>query len=191
MMESAARNMPVNEIKGEGAKPEPVVAIDDLKDYLNRYKRCRMRDEQLKARHAEIQRELKDPGMGSTYHTMPRAKSSDSNGAYGVIFRLAEIETRIDEQRNEMSKALLVVMDVLDYLPQDSYERAIVEMRHIDLRRWDEIPALVQFSRQRCFDYYNKALNTLLTCPRVCQLVLAYTEEKYVSEYKIGLNCTF
>lgn len=158
---------------------------DDLKDYLNQYRRSRARDAQLKARHAEIQRELKDPGMGSTYHTMPRAESSSGAGAYGVIFRLAEIETRIAEQRDEIAKTLLRVMEVIDYLPQDSIERSIVELRHIDMRTWDDIPTLALLSRQRCFDYYNTGLDTLLSYPRVCRLVVMYRDTQSTEDERL------
>jgi hypothetical protein len=37
-----------------------------------------------------------------------------------VVFRIAEVEERIEDQREEMAKAVLHVMDLIDLLPPNS-----------------------------------------------------------------------
>ena len=82
------------------------------------------------------------------------------------MYRISEVEDRIDQQREAMAKAVLHVMDMIDLLPQNSMERTVVEMRHIDCKPWEKIAQAVHMSRSRVFDYYNAALDTLLTCKR-------------------------
>lgn len=53
-----------------------------------------------------------------------------------MSFRISEVEDRIEEQREEMAKAVLNVIDLIDVLPANSTERTVVEMRHIDCRGW-------------------------------------------------------
>lgn len=75
-----------------------------------------------------------------------------------VVFRNSEVEDRIEEQREEMAKAVLNVMDLIDVLPANSTERTVVEMRHIDCRGWDKIAEALYMSRSNVFNYYNAAL---------------------------------
>ena len=78
-----------------------------------------------------------------------------------VVFRISEVEDRIEEQREEMAKAVLNVMDLIDVLPANSTERTVVEMRHIDCRGWDKIAEALYMSRSNVFNYYNAALDIL------------------------------
>jgi hypothetical protein len=150
---------------------------EELKDFLNQYRRCKARERQLKERHFNLTLELKDPGLGSPYRTMPRSGSSSPESSVSVVFRIAEIETRISEQRDKNAKAMLRVMDVLEYLPADSIERSIMELRHIDCKGWTQIERAVFLSKSRCFDYYDKGLEKLTTYPRIMKLVVQYIND--------------
>ena len=81
-----------------------------------------------------------------------------------------------------MAKAVLHVMDMIDLLPQNSMERTVVEMRHIDCKPWEKIAQAVHMSRSRVFDYYNAALDTLLTYKRTEKLLGDYTAAKEKSK---------
>ncbi len=61
-----------------------------------------------------------------------------------------------------MARAVQNVMDLIDLLPMGSMERAVVEMRHIDSRKWERIASEVHMSRSRVIDYYNAALDALV-----------------------------
>ena len=99
-----------------------------------------------------------------------------------LVYRIAEVEDRIGQQREAMAKAVLHVMDMIDLLPQNSMERTVVEMRHIDCKPWEKIAQAVHMSWSRVFDYYNAALDTLLTYKRTEKLLGDYTAAKEISK---------
>ena len=72
--------------------------------------------------------------------------------------RLADIRTELDPAG---------IMDVLEFLPQDSVEREIMEMRHIDCKPWNEIMRTIHLSRAPCFRRYSTGLEWLYTYKKV------------------------
>ena len=92
---------------------------------------------------------------------MPSAKPVHPDGAGTLVFQIADVEERIEAQQSEMAKAVQNVMDLIDLLPIGSMERTVVEMRHVDSRKWERIASEVHMSRSRVIDYYNAALDTL------------------------------
>ena len=108
-----------------------------VKEYLQQYHMARERRRMLERRHDVLARELRAPAPGSTYMTMPASHpAADSEGAVSVVFRLAEVEDRIEAQRAAMGRAVTMVMDLIDLLPENSMERTVVELRHIDCKKW-------------------------------------------------------
>ena len=117
--------------------------------------------------------------MGSTYRTMPTSKrQAREGGAVSLVYRIAEVEDRIGQQREAMAKAVLHVMDMIDLLPQNSMERTVVEMRHIDCRGWDKIAEALYMSRSNVFNYYNAALDKILENKRNRKLLEEYMARK-------------
>lgn len=158
-----------------GTNPER----EAVKEYLQQYHDAKAKKRILEERHRTISAELRDPGVGSTYRTMPTAKrQAREGGAVSLVYRISEVEDRIDQQREATAKAVLHVMDMIDILPQNSMERTVVEMRHIDCKPWEKIAQAVHMSRSRVFDYYNAALDTLLACKRTGKLVGEYMAGK-------------
>lgn len=145
---------------------------DAVKEYLQQFHMARERKRILERRHDNLVRELKAPTLGSTYRTMPtRRTQANSDGAVSVVFRIAEVEDRIDEQREAMERTVLQVMDLIDLLPQNSMERTVVELRHIDCKKWERICQEVHMSRSRVNDYYNAALEIIMENKRARRLV--------------------
>ena len=99
-------------------------------------------------------------------------------GSVSVVFRISEVEDRIEEQREEMAKAVLNVMDLIDVLPANSTERTVVEMRHIDCRGWDKIAEALYMSRSNVFNYYNAAMDKILENKRNRKLLEEYMARK-------------
>ena len=94
-----------------------------VKEYLQQYHMARERRRILERRHDVLARELKAPAPGSAYMTMPASHSAaDSEGAVSVVFRLSEVEERIEAQRIAMGRAVTMVMDLIDLLPENSME---------------------------------------------------------------------
>ena len=149
-----------------------------VKEYLQQYHMARERRRILERRHDVLARELKAPAPGSAYMTMPASRSAaDSEGAVSVVFRLSEVEERIEAQRIAMGRAVTMVMDLIDLLPENSMERTVVEMRHIDCKPWDQIAREIYMSRSAVFNYYNAALDRLLEFKRTRKLLDDFQEE--------------
>lgn len=145
-----------------------------VKSYLQQYHMAIRKKKILKERHAVLSSELRAPRIGSAVRLTPAAKQPSADGAVSVVYRIAEVESRIEEQREEMAKAVLSVMDLIDILPPNSTERTVVEMRHIDCRSWDKIAESLYMSRAGVFRYYNAALDILMENARNQKLVEEY-----------------
>ena len=143
-----------------------------VKEYLQQYHMARVGKKLLERRHDNLVRELKAPPVGSAYRTMPATRTpANTEGSVSVVFRIAEVEERIEDQRGAMGKAVLQVMDMIDLLPQNSKERTVVELRHIDCKKWERICQEVHMSRSRVNDYYNAALEIIMENKRARKLV--------------------
>ena len=77
-----------------------------------------------------------------------------------------------------MAKEVMHVMDLIDLLPQNSIERTVVEMRHIDCKPWDKIAREIYMSRSAVFNYYNAALDKILENKRNRKLLEEYMARK-------------
>ena len=151
-----------------GTNPER----EAVKEYLQQYHDAKAKKQILEERHRTLSADLRDPGVGSTYRTMPTSKrQAREGGAVSLVYRIAEVEDRIGQQREAMAKAVLHVMDMIDLLPQNSMERTVVELRHIDCKSWERIASELYLSRSAIFNYYNNALETLLEYKRTRKLV--------------------
>ena len=92
-------------------------------------------------------------------------------GAASFVYRISEIETRIENQKNNTEKALLKVMDIMDFLEENSTERMVLELRFIDCKNWTNIEKEMHLSRSSLFNYRNKGLEKLLGFKKVCQIL--------------------
>lgn len=163
----------MNQQTTDGATREAV------KEYLQQFHMARERKRILERRHDNLVRELKAPAPGSAYMTMPATRTPvNSEGAVSVVFRLAEVEERIEDQREAMGRAVIQVMDLIDLLPESSMERTVVELRHIDCKKWERISQEVHMSRSRVNDYYNAALDIILANKRARKLVQEFELKK-------------
>lgn len=148
-----------------------------LKRYLSQYFRAKEKQAALRKRLAELQAELQHPGVRTPSLDKTPAKGQTSNGAASLIYKIGDIEDRIQRQIEVEAKSVNDIMDILDFLPPESTERDILEYRHIDCKSWDEIMDLVHLTRSPCFEYYNKGLDKLLTYKKV-RVTLESFEER-------------
>ena len=116
-----------------------------LKQYLTRYYRTKKRQAILTQRLRQLRRDLQHPEAGE----------------------ISEVEARIEKQGKKAERIILEIMDIIDLLPEESTERMILELRHIDCKPWSEIQRTVHLTRTPCFDHYNRALDTLLEAKEV------------------------
>lgn len=134
-----------------------------LKEYLNQYYTSRMKKIQLEKRLKNIRAEMNTPIGGYGYSPVNYGGTNKvSDGAASFVYRISEIETRLENQKKRTEKALLDVMNIIDLLDENSIERMILELRFIDCKGWKDIEREVHLSRSVCFDYQHKALSMLL-----------------------------
>ena len=137
------------------------VEREAVKRYLQQYYMAKQKKRILEERHRVLSAELRGPTTAPAFRTMPTAKPVHPDGAGAVVFQIADVEERIQKQQAEMARAVQNVMDIIDLLPIGSMERTVVEMRHIDCKKWDRIASEIHMSRSRVIDYYNAALDAL------------------------------
>lgn len=144
-----------------------------LDKYLSQYRNCMNRKKSLERRRNEIQREFNNPLKAVSYDGMPHG-SGEGVGCAALSFRLDEIETRIKEQMEKSAKVLAEIMDVIEFLPENSTERIIIEHRYIDRYYWGRICKEVHLSRTPATKYLRKGLYQLLEFKKVQQILSEY-----------------
>lgn len=138
-----------------------------LKQYLGQYYNAKMKKKQLEARLRTFRENMLGT-KGMQYSPVPRSQTNSvGDGPATQVIRAMEIEDRIESQKAEMAKTMLNVMKIMDFLPTDSTERAILEYRHIDCLSWKQIAKEVNYSKASCNNYYNAGINKLLEFKKV------------------------
>ena len=151
-----------------------------LDRYLGQYRQCIKRKKMLVSRRDEIIREFDNPLKGVSYDGMPRG-SGESLGCAALSFRLDEINTRVKEQMEKSAKLLTEIMDVIEFLPENSIERAIIEHRYIDRHNWNQVCRMEHISRTPATKYWRKGLYELLEFKKV--QVILHEFEKQESDF--------
>ena len=151
-----------------------------LKQYLNQYYAGRIKRTQLERRLKNIQEEMATPIGGYGYSPVNYGGTNKVGpGAASFVYRMSEIETRIESQKSRVEKALLKVMDIMDFLEESSTERMVLELRFIDCKSWAAIEKEMHLSRRACFDYQNRALEKLLEFKKVRAALKEYGKGKF------------
>lgn len=146
-----------------------------LKKYLSQYYSSRMKKQQLERRLKNIRAEMNTPIGGHGYRPVNYGGTNKvSEGAAAFTYRIGEIETRIEEQKECVEEALLKVMDIIDLLNEDSMERMILELRFIDCKSWAAIGKEMHLSRSSLFFYQDKGLKELLKFKRIEKILIKY-----------------
>lgn len=168
------------EQKSDKKKNEKREEKELLKEYLNQYHIGRIKRVQLEERLKNIREEMNMPIGGRGYSPVNYGGTNkEKPGAASFVYRMGEIETRIEDQKIWVEKALLKVMDIMDFLEENSTERMILELRFIDCKNWSVIEREMSLSRRACFDYQNRALEKLLEFKRVKTILKEYQKEKF------------
>lgn len=144
-----------------------------LDQYLYQYRRCIGRKKTLERRRRDIVREFNNPLSAVSYDGMPRS-SGTGVGCAALSFRLDEIDTKIKEQMEKSVKVLAEIMEVIDFLPENSIERSIIEHRYIDRMEWKRICREENISRTPATRHWRKGLYELLEYKRVQKIVREY-----------------
>lgn len=141
-----------------------------LQDFLASYRLARLRLEKLKVRHRTLIEDMETPLKGAKYDSMP-SNDAASEGAAAIIYKIAEIEGKIKEQCQTMSLYCVKVMEILDFLPDTSEGKLILELRYIDGMELIDICENICKSRSSCYRQEIQALDELLGFERVRDIV--------------------
>lgn len=149
---------------------------DILNQYLNQYKNCICKKHSLENRRQEIVKEFDNPLRGIHYDGMPK-ENGEGIGCAALCFRLDEIDTRIREQIDIATKALSDIMDVIEFLPENSMERSILEHKYIDRYSWAQICQIEHISRTPATRHWRKGLYRLLGFKKVNAILHDYEKQ--------------
>lgn len=146
-----------------------------LKQYLGQYYNARAKKKQLETRLLNFREDMTGT-KGMQYSPVPRSQTNSvGDGPATPVIRAMEIEERIEAQKAEMAAAMLNVMKIMDFLPVDSTERAILEYRHIDCLSWKQITKEMHMTRTPCNKYYNAGIEKLLTFKKVNKILKEFS----------------
>lgn len=147
-----------------------------LDRYLSQYRHCINKKKSLEHRRKEIEREFNAPLSSVNMDGMPRG-SSVGVGCAALSYRLDEINTRIEAQLATATKILTDTMSIIDFLPENSKERFVVEYRYIDRYSWERISREAYISRSSAIRYWKNGLQFLLKFKKVRQVLREFADE--------------
>lgn len=152
--------------------------VEILKYLLGQRYRAEKRKKQLDDRLEEMNERKHSPVGTGGYNHIPKNHEKNAGEAF-MLFHVSEIEDRICSQKQEIENAIVRVMNIIEYLPLNSMEREICELRHIDLKPWRIISAEIPMSRSQVNRRYNSAIDQLLN-NRSIQKLIAKNEKEYL-----------
>lgn len=149
-----------------------------LKYLLGQRYRAEKRKKQLDDRLEEMNERKQSPVGYGGYTSVPKSQGKKEGESF-MVFRISEIEDRICRQKQEIENAVVRVMNIIEYLPLNSIEREICELRHIDMKPWSTISAEIPMSRSQVNRRYNAAIDILLN-HRGIQKMIAKNEKEFL-----------
>lgn len=149
-----------------------------LNKYLSQYKVCLSKKETLEQRRNDIIREFDNPLNAVSYDGMPKGSGGVVPiGCAAISYRLDEINERIKKQLEKAKKALTEILDMIEFLPENSTERSIIEHRYIDRYHWERICKVEHMSRTPVTRQWRKGLYELLEFKKVQQILRDYKKQ--------------
>ncbi|MBQ7655629.1 MAG: hypothetical protein IJS41_03880 [Clostridia bacterium] len=151
-----------------------------LKWMLGQVYRAENHKKQLEKRLSRIKRESEAPIGSPGYEPLQRAAGGERSGAASILFKLADIEEMVCEQKAEIGRRYVRVMDIIGYIPQGEVARQIFELRHLDGLSFSDVADAIPMSRAQCYVHYNKAMDRLLGFRKI-QKMVEENEEEYIA----------
>ena len=170
------RNNSNNQQQRSKKKKDPY--IDLLKDYLSQYQRAKNRKKYLEGRLDEIMEDIEKPIKGINYDPIIKPQNKISNGSASYTLQKSNIEQRIYAQSDRITEKLIEIMDVLDYLDENSDERNALELYYIDGKKWEQAAEEMCVSRSKIFRLQDIGIEKLLKYSRVKKILDKYKAKK-------------
>ena len=156
-------------------------AREILKWMLGQVRRAEQHKKELMERLERINEDRKHPIKAVGYDPMPRI-AGIGDGAASILLKLADIEERIYDQRTEIEKSIVQVMDIIDFIPQSDTARRIFELRHLDCLNFQDVADAIPMSKSRTYEIYNETIDKLLDFEKISQMCKE-NEDAYLEWY--------
>lgn len=147
-----------------------------LNNFLNQYKYCIRTKKNLENRRLEITREFNTP-LASVKNVVKSDAEKKGEGCATLVFQLDEINEQIKEQIERSVKTLKNIFYIINYLPENTMERAIIENRYIDCYKWEKICQINNISRTPAIKAWKKGLYMLLELKEVKKILKDFKAE--------------
>lgn len=147
-----------------------------LDRYLSTYNRCKNRKKALEDRRQSLLAEFESPLKFKGMNGMPKGGGT-SVGCAALSYELDDINTRIDEKIKELERTYVEISNTIDFLADNSTERAILEYKYIDSMSWNTICDKENLTRTPATQYWRKGLYELLKYAKVQQIVKDYAKK--------------
>lgn len=89
----------------------------------------------------------------------------------GVSMIIADVQKQIDEQIRYNAALLVQIKDVLNYLPENSIHRKILDAQYVDNMSWIKIERHFNYSTASVKRYAAEGLDELLKYERVREII--------------------
>ena len=113
---------------------------------------------------------------------MPRGGSFQDTPVAALMYRLDEIDEKIEAQMSRASKILTDIMNIIDLLPETTPEeilsKAIIENRYIDRFGWERVCRENHCSRSKINRHWKRGLYALLDFKKVKKILEDYYKEE-------------
>ncbi len=143
---------------------------EQLNKYLSQYRYCIEKKKTLETRRFEILRLFDDPICSVSLAGLPRGNSSGV-GCDTLSFKLDEINSQIKNQIEKAENMLLDIINIINLLPENSLERAIVENKYIDLYNWNRICQKNHISKSPAIRRWRRGIYMLLEIEEVKKIL--------------------
>ena len=148
-----------------------------LNMYLNRYNKAKNRIATLKETEKAIREDMKSPYQSSYSKDVKVQSSLSADSMPCFLIRLEEINERIREQQMHSARVVVEIMNVLDFLPGESDERNILEMKYIQKKSDKAIYTSMYISKSQFYKLRNRAFDALLRFAKVNDILNQYEKE--------------
>ena len=149
-----------------------------LRSYLNRFRRCRNRERTLRERKDMIISYIKNGQLlGPQLSGMPTASGKKSDPTVKLTMELDDVECQIGTQIERSVDVMLEISEMIEYLPQDSDERNVLEAKYIDCQNQYRIMRDLSISKSTLYRYARSGLEQLLEYEKILLIIDAYADE--------------
>ena len=153
-----------------------------LRNYLKRYRKAENNVEILRRRRNNLIEDMKYPLGTQNISSLPN-NNEPGAGAASYIFRQSELEERIYAQECEAKKIMLQIMDIMDFLPAESENRSVLELKYIDGHSDKDIIKIKFYSNRSTLSYHlANGLDELLQFAKVQKIIEEFDESDLTEE---------